>query len=354
MSLIWPFSVYGRGSGLAQPALDRLSHLSQHPSFGHDAGMTEHRTLYPPIEPYASGHLDTGDGHQVYWERSGTPGAKPAVFLHGGPGGTSSPDHRRLFDPERYDVTLFDQRGCGRSTPHASLENNTTWDLVRDIEALREMVGVEKWLVFGGSWGSTLSLAYAEAHPDHVSELVLRGIFLCTAAEIDWFYQSGTRHFYPEKWDRLASHVPASERNDIVAAYSKRLTGSDPAARIIAAKEWSIWEGETVKLIPDPALSQHHSEDDFALAFARIENHYFTHLGWFKPDQLLRDADKLSGIPGVIINGRYDMCCPPAVAWELHKAWPESDLQIIEAAGHAFDEPGILDALIRANDRFAT
>ncbi|MBS9719960.1 prolyl aminopeptidase [Tianweitania sp. BSSL-BM11] len=309
--------------------------------------------LYPAIEPYASGHLEVGDGHRIYWERSGTPGAKPAVFLHGGPGSTLSPSHRRLFDPTLYDVLLFEQRGAGRSEPHASLDNNTTWDLVADIEKLREMVGVEQWLVFGGSWGSTLALSYAQTHPDRVSALVLRGIYTLTKAELSWYYQFGVSEMFPDKWERFIAPIPEAERGDLMAAYRKRLVGDDRAEQIAAAKAWSLWEGETITLLPDAALSAQHDGDEFALAFARIENHYFTHAGWLEEGQLIRDAGKLAGIPGVIIHGRYDMPCPLRYAWELHKAWPGSELHIIEGAGHAYSEPGILDQLIRATDRFA-
>ena len=311
------------------------------------------RNLYPPIEPFASGHLDVGDGHRIYWERCGTPGAKPAVFLHGGPGGGFSPEHRRLFDPARYDLLLFDQRGCGQSTPHASLDANTTWHLVADIERLRAMMGVDQWLVFGGSWGSTLALAYAQTHRAQVSELVLRGIFTIRQSEIDWYYQEGASRIYPDKWERFVGPVPETERGDLVAAYRQLLTGDDPAARIAAARAWSVWEGETVRLLPDPALSAVHDADDFALAFARIENHYFTHRGWLDDGQLIANAAILADIPGVIIHGRYDMACPAETAWALHKAWPQARFELIEGAGHAYNEPGILDALIRATDGFA-
>ena len=311
------------------------------------------RSLYPPIEPFASGHLDVGDGHRIYWERCGTPGAKPAVFLHGGPGGGFSPEHRRLFDPARYDLLLFDQRGCGQSTPHASLDANTTWHLVADIERLRAIMGVDQWLVFGGSWGSTLALAYAQAHRAQVSELVLRGIFMIRQSEIDWYYQEGASRIYPDKWERFVAPVPETERGDLVAAYRQLLTGDDPAARIAAARAWSVWEGETVRLLPDPALSAVHDADDFALAFARIENHYFTHRGWLDDGQLIANAAILADIPGVIIHGRYDMACPAETAWALHKAWPQARFELIEGAGHAYNEPGILDALIRATDGFA-
>ena len=310
------------------------------------------RGFYPTVEPYASGHLDVGDGHVIYWERVGTPGAKPAVFLHGGPGGGLSPDHRRLFDPALYDVLLFDQRGCGRSTPHAGLEANTTWHLVADIERLREMAGVEKWLVFGGSWGSTLALAYAETHPERVSELVVRGIYTLTKAELAWYYQFGVSEMFPDKWERFLAPIPEAERGDMMAAYRKRLVGSDRKAQIEAALAWSLWEGETITLLPAPDIARQHGEDDFALAFARIENHYFVHAGWLDEGQLLRDAEKLRGIPGVIVHGRYDMPCPVKYAWALHKAWPEAEFHLVEGAGHAVSEPGILDRLIRATDRF--
>ena len=310
------------------------------------------RTLYPAIHPYASGLLNVGDGHNIYWERVGTPGAKPAVFMHGGPGGGMSPAHRRQWDPELYDVLLFDQRGCGRSMPHAGLEANTTWHLVADIERLREMAGVDRWLVFGGSWGSTLALAYAQAHVERVTELVLRGIFAIRRREIDWYYQDGASRFFPDKWERFVAPIPEAERGDMVAAYRRILTGSDRAGQLAAARAWSVWEGETVRLLPDPALSAAHDADDFALAFARIENHYFSHDGWMEDGQLLRDAGRLAQVPGVIVQGRYDMACPPETAWALHRAWPQARFEMIEGAGHAFNEPGILDALIRAADGF--
>jgi proline iminopeptidase len=311
------------------------------------------RTLYPEIEPYACGNLDVGDGHVIYWERVGTPGAKPAVFLHGGPGGTISPSHRRLFDPTLYDVTLFDQRGCGRSTPHAGLEANTTWHLVSDMERLREMAGAQNWLVFGGSWGSTLALAYAEKHPERVSELVLRGIYMLTRAELDWYYQFGVSEMFPDKWERFVAPIPPEERHEMMQAYYRRLTGADKAVRIAAAKAWSLWEGETITLLPEPSTSGHFGEDEFADAFARLETHFFVNAGWLEEGQLLRDAHKLHGIPGVIAHGRYDMPCPAKNAWALHKAWPESEFYLVEGAGHAYSEPGILDRLIYATDKFA-
>ena len=311
------------------------------------------RTFYPEIEPYASGHLDVGDGHVIYWERVGTPGAKPAVFLHGGPGGGSSPSHRRQFDPALYDVTLFDQRGCGRSTPHAGLEANTTWHLVDDIERLREMAGAEKWLVFGGSWGSTLALAYSETHPERVSELVVRGIYTLTRAELDWYYQFGVSEMFPDKWERFVAPIPPEERHEMMAAYHRLLTHPDKAARLEAAKAWSIWEGETITLLPEPSVSVQFEDAEYAHAFARIENHFFVNAGWLEEGQLLRDAHKLKDIPGVIVHGRYDMPCPARYAWALHKAWPKAEFHLIEGAGHASSEPGILYQLIRATDKFA-
>jgi proline iminopeptidase len=315
--------------------------------------MTDLRTFYPPLEPYETGTLDVGDGHVLYYERSGTPGAKPAVFLHGGPGGGISARHRQLFHPELYDVLLFDQRGCGRSTPHAGLEASTSWHLVADIERLREMAGVEKWLVFGGSWGSALGLAYAETHPQRVSEIVLRGIFTVRESELHWYYQFGASEVHPEKWDEFLAPIPAHERHDLRAAYRRRLVGDDEAVRLEAAQAWSLWEGRTLTLLPDEDMKAGFGDPHFALAFARIENHYFVHHGWFEDGQLIRDAHRLRGIPGTIVQGRYDMACPTRTAHDLHKAWPEADFHLIESAGHAFSEPGILDRLIRATDDYA-
>ncbi|KWV56428.1 proline iminopeptidase [Rhizobium altiplani] len=311
------------------------------------------RTLYPEIEPYASGHLDVGDGHKIYWERSGTAGAKPAVFLHGGPGGGFSPSHRRLFDPALYDVLLFDQRGCGKSTPYADLNANTTWHLVADIERLREMAGVEKWQMFGGSWGSTLALAYAETHPERVSELVVRGIYTLTKAELDWYYQFGVSEMFPDKWERFIAPIPPEERHEMMLAYNRRLTGADRSVALEAAQAWSIWEGETITLLPEKSTSGKFEDADFAYAFSRIENHFFVNAGWMDEGQLLRDAYKLKDIPGVIVHGRYDMPCPAKYAWLLHRAWPQAEFHLIEGAGHAYSEPGILDQLIRATDKFA-
>ena len=315
--------------------------------------MSELRSFYPEIEPFASGMLDVGDGHAIHWERVGTKGAKPAVYLHGGPGGGKSPNQRRVFDPKKYDALLFDQRGCGKSTPFASLEHNTTWDLVADIERLRTMMGVERWQVFGGSWGSTLALAYAETHPERVTELVLRGIFAVRRWEIEWYYQHGASLVFPDKFERFVAPIPVAERGDMIAAYRKRLTGSDRATQLAAAKEWARWEGETLTLLPDPSVSDGFYDEDYALAFARIENHYFTHACWMEEGQLLREAGKLKSIPGVIVQGRYDMACPPQTAWDLHRAWPEAEFHMVEDAGHALSQPGILHHLIEATDRFA-
>jgi proline iminopeptidase len=316
--------------------------------------IEQRRTLYPKIEPYKSGHLDVGDGHSLYWELCGNPQGKPAVFLHGGPGGGSSPDHRRQFDPERYNVLVFDQRGCGKSTPYASLEANTTAHLVADIERLREMAGIDKWLVFGGSWGSTLSIAYAQAHPERVTELVLRGIFLFDQYEVDWLYkEGGASAVYPDKWDDFISLIPEGERGDLVEAYRRRLTSDDPDEQLRAAQAWSAWEGSTVTLLPSKATIEHFTSPEIAIAIARIENHYMANGGWLTEGELLRGADKLRGIPGIIVQGRHDTCTPPKAAWALTKAWPEVDLQIVADGGHLYNEPGILDGLIRATDKFA-
>ena len=318
-----------------------------------DTASPERRTLYPAIEPYRSGRLDVGDGHEIYWEQCGNPDGIPALFLHGGPGAGCSPDHRRQFDPDRYNVLLLDQRGSGRSTPHASLEANTTWHLIDDIERLRAIAGVEKWLVFGGSWGSTLALAYAQAHPARTAGLILRGIFLMHQWELDWLFQEGASRIFPDKWEHFLAPIPEAERGDLVAAYQRLLTHKDPALRMAAAKAWSGWEAETVTLLPNDKVMATHTSDDFAIAIARIENHYMVHRGWLEDGQLLRDADRLRGIEAVIVQGRYDCCTPPAAAWMLHRAWPEAMLHIVPDGGHMFNEPGILDGLIRATDAFA-
>jgi proline iminopeptidase len=313
------------------------------------------RTLYPAIEPYQSGHLDVGGGHSLYWELCGNPDGKPVVFLHGGPGGASSPDHRRQFDPDKYKILVFDQRGCGKSTPFANLDNNTTWDLVEDIEKLRiEVARVEKWMVFGGSWGSTLSLAYAETYPERVTELVLRGIFLFQQYELDWLYkEGGASSLYPDKWDEFVAPIPQGERGDLLQAYRKRLTSDDMDEQVAAAKAFAAWEGNVVTLLPNPEVIEEFTDPKKAVAIARIENHYMINKGWLGETQLLDGAGKLKGIPGIIIQGRHDCCTPPRAAWALKKAWPEVELHIVPDGGHLYSEPGILDGLIRATDYFA-
>jgi proline iminopeptidase len=311
------------------------------------------RGFYPEIEPYDHGWLDTGDGHQVYWELCGNPNGKPVVFLHGGPGGGCTPAQRRLFDPSLYRILLFDQRGCGRSRPHAGLEANTTWHLVADIERLRGMLEVEAWLVFGGSWGSTLALAYAQTHPERVTGLILRGIFTVRRAELLWYYQEGASWLFPDKWERFLAPIPAAERGDLIAAYRRRLTSDDPAVQAGAAQAWSLWEGETITLLPDEALSHQFGDPHYAIAFARIENHYFVNAGFLDEGQLIRDAGRLKSIPGIIVQGRYDIATPPVTAWDLHRAWPEARFILVPDAGHAYTEPGILHHLIEATDAFA-
>ena len=319
-----------------------------------DAVGSGRRTLYPEIEPYESGMLEVGDGHTLYWERVGTPGAKPAVMLHGGPGAGCNANHRRQWDPARYDVLLFDQRGCGRSTPFASLEANTTWHIVADMERLREMCGWDKWQVFGGSWGSTLALSYAGTHPERCSELILRGIFLSGRKELDWLTRYGASELYPEEWDRFVAHAGGRPGEDMTEPYWALLDDPDPAVRRAAAAAWNRWEGVTVTLLPQADTVEHMSEGDNAVATARIENHYFRHKCWLEEGQLLAGAaEKLRGIPGVIVQGRHDCCTPPAAAWALKHAWPEVELEIVPDGGHLFTEPGITDGLVRATDRFA-
>ncbi len=312
------------------------------------------RELYPEIEPYASGMLQVSPLHNVYFEQCGNPQGKPVVFLHGGPGAGCNAKCRRFFDPARYRIVLFDQRGCARSTPHAELTDNTTWDLVADIERLREHLHIERWQVFGGSWGSTLALAYAQTHPQRVTELVLRGIFLLRRWELEWFYQQGCDAIFPDAWECFLAPIPAVERADLISAYHRRLTSPDPATRLAAAKAWSIWEGSTIFLQQDPAHIASTGADEFALAFARIECHYFVHGGFFDADdQLLRNVDKLKNLPAVIVQGRYDVVCPVRSAWDLHRAWPEADLRIVADAGHSAFEAGNIHELISATDRFA-
>jgi proline iminopeptidase len=312
------------------------------------------RTLYPQIEPYRSGYLRVSALHEIYYEECGNPAGKPAVFVHGGPGAGGDATPRRFFDPRHYRVVLFDQRGCGRSRPHAELRENTTWDLVADMERLREHLKLERWLVFGGSWGSTLGLAYAQAHPGRVSELVLRGIFLLRPAEIHWFYQHGASEIYPDRWESYLEPIPPAERADLLHAYHRRFTGSDPAVALTAARAWSVWEGATSHLYESENTVSRFGADQFALALARIEAHYFVNGGFLEtPDQLLRDVHRLRRVPGVIVQGRYDVVCPMVSAWELHRAWPEADFRLVPDAGHSAFEPGITHELITATDRFA-
>jgi proline iminopeptidase len=320
-----------------------------------DSLSPRRRTLYPDFEPDETGMLDVGDGHQLYWELSGNPDGKPAVFLHGGPGGGSSPQHRRQFNPNKYKILVFDQRGCGKSSPFASLENNTTWDLVEDIEKLRTKVAkCEKWQVFGGSWGSTLALAYAQKYPERVTELVLRGIFLFQQYELDWLYkEGGASSVYPDKWDDFVGPIPAEERGDLLTAYRKRLTSDDPDVQLAAAKAFSAWEANTVTVLPNPGVMEEFTDPHKSISIARIENHYMVAKGWLEEGQLLANADRLKGIPGVIVQGRHDTCTPPRAAWQLKQAWPEVDLQIVPDGGHLYSEPGILDGLVRATDKFA-
>ncbi|MEP6707418.1 MAG: prolyl aminopeptidase [Pyrinomonadaceae bacterium] len=315
--------------------------------------MTELRTLYDPIEPYDSGRLKVSPIHEIYYEQCGNPKGKPVVFLHGGPGGGIEPIYRRYFDPMAYRIVLFDQRGSGKSTPHASIEDNTTWHLVSDIEQLRQHLGIETWQVFGGSWGSTLSLAYAETHPDRVRELVLRGIFLCRRKEIQWFYQEGASAMFPDVWEEYLKVIPEAERGDMVSAYHRRLTSDDEQVRIEAARAWSIWEGSTSKLFFDYASIEKFADPEFALAFARIECHYFMNNAFLKTDNyLIENVGKVRHIPGVIVQGRYDVVCPMMSAWALHRAWPEAELHITPDAGHSMTEPGNISALIEATDKF--
>jgi proline iminopeptidase len=309
---------------------------------------------YSAIEPFRTHRLKVSALHEIYVEESGNPEGRPVIFVHGGPGGGSEAWHRQFFNPQKYRIVLFDQRGCGRSSPYAELRENTTWDLVADMEKIRAMLGIERWVVFGGSWGSTLGLAYAETHPQRVSGLVLRGIFLLRKAEIDWFYQEGASWIFPDAWEHYLKPIPASERGDLVAAYYRRLTSDDPRVRSEAAKAWSIWEGATSKLFPSADMIARFGGDNFAEAFARIECHYFTHRGFFeRDDQLLANVGRVRNIPAVIIQGRYDVVCPMKSAWDLHRAWPEADFQVVADAGHAASEPGILSKLVEATDRFA-
>jgi proline iminopeptidase len=310
--------------------------------------------LYPPIEPYAQGSLAVSGGHRIYWEECGNPAGEVALVVHGGPGGGSNPTMRRLHDAARYRIILFDQRGCGRSTPHASLEDNTTWDLVADMERLRLHRGVERWHVFGGSWGSTLALAYAECHPSRVVSLILRGIFLVRQKELDWFYRDGASWLYPDAFEAFLAALPPAGRADPVSAYYRLLTSADAAVQAAAAKAWSLWEASTMSLLQDDERLRSFGTDAYATAFARIECHYFVNKGFFEIDgQLLRDLGRIRHIPCLIVHGRYDCVTPLQNAWDLHRAWPESTLRIVPEAGHAMTEPGITHELVRATRQFA-
>jgi proline iminopeptidase len=315
------------------------------------------RRLYPRLRPYRTGRLRVSDVHELYYEESGNPDGKPVVFLHGGPGGGTSPEQRRFFDPERYRIVLFDQRGCGQSTPHASLIDNTTWHLVADMETLRRHLSIDQWQVFGGSWGSTLALAYAQTHPKRVTELVLRGIFMLRRWELEWFYQDphGCGALYPDLWDQYVAPIPKGERSDLISAYYKRLTSKNPDTRAKAARAWSVWEGSTAYLRHNSEAVAEFEDPQYAAAFARIECHYFVNKGFFThDDQLLRQVRRVRHIPTTIVHGRYDVICPVRNAWELSQAWPEADLRIVPDAGHSAFEKGMIHELVEATDRYAT
>jgi proline iminopeptidase len=317
--------------------------------------MPKLRELYPAIRPYRTGFLRVSDFHEIYFEESGNPKGQPVVFLHGGPGGGTDGKMRRFFDPKRYRIVLFDQRGCGKSRPHASLVDNTTWHLVEDIDLLRKHLGIERWVVFGGSWGSTLALAYAETHPDDVSALILRGIFLLRRWELEWFYQNpgGTAALFPDLWEKYIEPIPADERHDMMRAYYRRLTGDDPAELSRASKAWAIWEGATSFLRMNPGYVAKFQEDSYAAAFARIECHYFVNGGFMRDGQLIEEVGRIRHIPTVIVQGRYDVVCPMKSAWDLHRAWPEAELRVVPDAGHSAFEAGNTHELITATDRFA-
>lgn len=311
------------------------------------------QTLYPEIKPYARHELAVEQPHVLYIDESGSADGLPVLFIHGGPGAGCDSASRRYFDPTLYRIVTFDQRGCGRSTPHASLENNTTQALIADIERIREHLGIDKFVLFGGSWGSTLALAYAQAHPQRVHGLILRGIFLCRPQEFSWFYQEGASRLFPDYWEDYVAPIPVEERGDLMRAFYKRLTGADQIAQMHAAKAWSTWEGRTATLRPNTQVVDRFSEAHRALSIARIECHYFVNDAFLEPNQLLRDIPKIAHLPGIIVHGRYDAICPLDNAWALHQAWPNSELQIIRDAGHSAAEPGITDALIRAAEQMA-
>ena len=318
----------------------------------HVSGSHQRRGLFPDNEPFASGYLTTGGPHQVFYEECGNPHGKPCVILHGGPGGAINPTMRRFFDPAKWRMALFDQRGCGKSQPNASLDDNTTWSLIEDIERLREQLGVETWCVFGGSWGSTLALAYAIKHPERVESLVLRGVFLLTKRELAWFYQDGASMMFPDAWARFCAPIPVAERDDMMGAYHKRLTHPDRRVQAEAAAAWSQWEGDTISIRGPEARPSKFNEIDFAIAFARIESHFFVNGGFFPhEDWLIANADKLAKIPGWIVQGRFDVVTPMESAWRLKTAWPAARFEVVWDAGHASTEPGIVDALVRATDQ---
>ncbi|MBK2111871.1 MULTISPECIES: prolyl aminopeptidase [Francisella] len=309
--------------------------------------------LYPEIEPYNQEFLKVSDIHTIYFEECGNPNGKPALFIHGGPGGGIQPSYRQYFNPDKYRVILVDQRGCGKSTPFAELKENTTQDLIEDFEKIRKKLNIDKWMVFGGSWGSTLGLAYAQAYPEVVTELVLRGIFLGREKELSWLYQHGASMVFPDMWEKYIEPIPVEQRKDFISAYYSILTGDDEELKQKAAIAWSVWEASTSKLFVDKKSIDRYGEDKFSLAFARIECHYFKNKLFIEEAQLLKEADKIKDIPGVIVQGRYDMVCPAVSAWDLHKVWPIAELNIVADAGHSISEPGILEALVRATDKFA-
>ncbi len=312
------------------------------------------RELYPPIEPYNDGYLQVSDIHTIYFEESGNREGKPVIFLHGGPGGGITPMYRQYFDPQKWRIVIFDQRGCGKSKPYAELRENTTWHLVNDIEKLRQYLKIDKWVVFGGSWGSTLSLAYSQTHPQSCKGLILRGIFMLRQKELQWFYQQGTSYIYPDAWEKYLQPIPKDERDDLISAYYRRLTSENDEIRLEAAKAWSVWEGSTSKLLPSEETSKRFGEDEFAEAFARIECHYFVNKGFFQSEnQLINNVNKIRHLPAVIVQGRYDVVCPMITAWELHQVWPQAEFIVVPDAGHSMTEPGIKSSLLEATDKFS-
>ena len=311
--------------------------------------------LFPNIEPFNTFHLPVSDLHTIYVEESGNKNGKPVIFLHGGPGGGVDPKYRRYFNPDKWRIIMFDQRGCGKSTPFAELKENTTWDLVDDIEKIRNHLSIDNWVVFGGSWGSTLSLAYSQTYPNSCKGLILRGIFLVRKKEIDWFYQEGANNIFPDRWESFLEPIPVEKRDNLMQAYYEILTGDDHSKKIEAAKAWSTWEGSTVRLMQDENFISDFSDEKFAEAFARIECHYFMNNCWFNSNNhLIENVDKIRHIPGVIIHGRYDIICPVVQAWDLHQAWPEADLHIIPDAGHSIFEEGIKDKILEYTEKFSS